>query len=196
MRFKIPLILAGVATGLTAFTAVSAAERPSVHVMTVALPAGGVEQIRYTGDHPPRIVVRNTAAPIGVDPFFLTAFGPGSPFAMLDRISAAMDRQAAMMMRQAQIMAAQPLPAASGLHAAALANMPAGASSYTLVSTSTGNGVCTQSVSITSMGSGKAPQVLRKTSGDCGAAAKPSSTLVPASIEQPAKPKPVSHDSV
>ena len=195
MRFKVPLILAGVATGLTAFTAVSAAERPRVHVMTVALPGGGVEQIRYTGDHPPRIVVRDAAAPIGVDPFFLTAFGPDSPFAMLDRISAQMDRQAAMMMRQAQIMASQPLPGA-GLHSAALANMPAGASSYTLVSTSSGNGVCTQSVSITSMGKGEAPKVLRKTSGDCNAAAKPSSTLIPASIEQPVQANTVPHDSI
>ena len=105
--------------------------------------------------------------------FFDTAFGADSSFAELDRISAEMERQAAVMMRQATQMQSSPDAA---VQQAALAGAPAGATSVTMVSTSNGKGVCTQSVRVTAMGEGKAPQVIRKVSGDCAAGAAPATT--------------------
>lgn len=149
MRFNRSLALAGLATALAGVTAVSAAERQPVHVMTVQLPGGGIEQVRYTGDAPPRILVRDDMAPMMAASFLDTAFGPDLPFAELDRISAEMDRQAAMMMHQAALM--QSMPDAQ-LQQAVMAGAPAGATSFTMISTSTGNGTCSQSVRTVSLG--------------------------------------------
>ena len=55
---KPSLILAGVAVALAGATAVAAAERAHDHVLTVMLPDGSVEHVRYSGDVAPRIVVR------------------------------------------------------------------------------------------------------------------------------------------
>ncbi|WP_019834090.1 hypothetical protein [Sphingomonas sp. PR090111-T3T-6A] len=191
MPSKRLLMFTGVAVALAGVTAVAAAERVPVHVMTVQLPDGSVEQIHYTGNVAPRIVVRDEAAPMVAAGFLDAAFGVDSPFAELDRISAEMDRQAALMMRQAALMHASPDAA---LHAATLAGAPAGASSFSMVSTSNGQGVCTRSVQVTSMGDGKAPKVERSSSGACGtAAAQPSAA--PATPAE-AKPGPIPRNSI
>lgn len=193
MRFTRFVAFTGLAVALAGVTAVAAAERQSVHVMTVDLPGGGVEQIRYTGDVAPRVLVGDDAVPLAAMSFFDTAFGPDSPFADLDRISAEMDRQAAVMMRQAALMQSAPDAA---LRQAALAGAPAGATSVTMVSTSNGSGVCTQSVRVTAMGEGKAPQVVRKVSGDCAAGSAPATPVTPTAAAAPAKPAPIAHDSI
>jgi hypothetical protein len=180
----------GVAVALAGVTAVAAAEHTPVHVMTVHLPDGSVEKIHYTGTIAPRILVRDEAVPMAAEGFLDTAFGVDSPFAELDRISAEMDRQAAMMMQQAAMMQAPP---GAAMHEAALAGAPAGASSFTQVSMSNGQGVCTQSVRVTSMGDGKAPKVERSASGACGAETKPSAA--PATPAE-AKPGPIPRNSI
>jgi hypothetical protein len=101
-----------------------------------------------------------------------------------------MDRQASLMMHQAAIMQSTPDTA---LHEAALAGTPAGASSFTMVSTSNAEGVCTQSVRVTSMGDGKAPKVERNVSGACGSGAQ--SSAAPATPAE-AKPGPVPRNSI
>lgn len=190
MPSKRLLMFTGVAVALAGVTAVAAAERVPVHVMTVQLPDGSVEQIHYTGTVAPRVVVRDEAVPMAAAGFFDTAFGPDSPFAALDRIGAEMDRQAALMMQQAALMRSSPDTA---IHAATLAGAPAGASSFTQVSMSNGQGVCTQSVQVTSMGDGKAPKVERSSSGACGTAVQPSAAPATPSA---AKPGPISRNSI
>ena len=190
MRLKHTLLFAGVATALAGVTAVAAADRQPVHVLNVALPGGGVEQIRYTGDVAPHVVFRDVAAPVAAASFLDTAFGPDSPFAMMDRISAEMDRQMAGMMQQAAMMQRM---TPQQLQQAALAGAPAGAtSSFTMISTSGGNGTCSESVRMVSLGDGKAPQVTRTSSGDCGSAVAKPSGLTPAAlpVAKPAAPKP------
>ncbi len=189
MPSKRILMFTGVAIALAGVTAVTAAEHVPVHVMTVHLPDGSVEQIRYTGTVAPRILVRDEAVPMAAEGFLDAAFGLDSPFAELDRISAEMDRQAALMMRQAAMM---PSPPDAALHEAALAGAPAGTSSFTMVSTSNGQGVCTESVRMTSMGDGKPPKVERSASGACRAAQPSAAPATPAE----AKPGPIPRNSI
>src|SRR5690348_5197074 len=140
--------------------------------MTVAVPGGGVAQIRYVGDVPPQIVVAPAPAafpdafgawmpvasmpvasmPVASMPVAsmpgASMFGPDSPFAMMDRIAAEMDRRAAAMFRYAEAMTDR---ANAGGLAETASTMPSGAvpfggESYSFVSTLSGNGVCSQSV--------------------------------------------------
>ena len=191
---KPALILAGAAVALAAAT-VAAAERADEHVMTVRLPDGSVGHVRYTGDVAPHIVVLPVAA---TTPLSLrdAAFGAGSPFAEMDRISAAMDRQASAMMRQVAAMAAAG-PAMSGAapQTAMMADAPAGAT-YRYVSTTTiGGKTCTTSVQSISQGAGKAPRLLRDVSGDCSTAMRRPTGPTPAVAPAPKAPV-VAADSI
>jgi hypothetical protein len=162
----------------------ASAQTPQTHVMTVALPSGGTAEIRYTGDVPPRVVVSDQPAAFGWTPV-ASFFGPDSPFAMMQRISAEMDRQAAAMFRRAEAVAAQ---ARSGQPIeTAFGNLPAGAQGYTYISTMSGNGVCSRSVEITSTGNGP-PRVTSHSSGNCGpASGSPGAATLPAIPTRPAK---------
>jgi hypothetical protein len=151
------------------------AQTSQTHVMTVRLPDGGVAQIRYAGDVAPQVSVGDAAAPVAAWAPMPSLFGPDSPFAMMERISAEMDRRAAAMFRQADALAAQ---AQSGqLTEAAAGNLPPGGQSYSFVSTMSGNGVCSQSVEITSQGNGAPPRIVRHSSGDCAVAPGGSGTV-------------------
>jgi hypothetical protein len=158
MRHLGSLLLAGVAA--VGLAGAARAADPQTHVMTVQLPGGGVEQIRYSGNVAPQVVVQ---------PMPYTAMQPvfaaDPAFATLNRISAEMDREAAYMLRQAQALATQP----TGVTETAVGNMPAGSQSYSFVSTMNGNNVCMRSTQITSRGDGQAPQVVTHTSGNCNA---------------------------
>jgi len=183
MRVLRNALLAGVAASAIGFSGAALAQTSNTHVMTVRLPGGGNAEIRYTGNVAPQVVFSEAPATIGVPVLMPSLFGPGSPFAMLDRISAEMDRRAAAMFREADAVAAQ---ARSGqLTEAALRNLPPGSQSYSLVSTMSGSGVCPRSVEITSMGNGAAPQVVSHNSGNCGPAAGN-----PGSVDLPAAPVP------
>lgn len=128
--------------------------------MTVQLPGGGFEEIRYTGDVPPQVRVEPIAAAPAIpwiDP---------TPFAELDRISAAMDRQAALLLRQAALLNS---PNANLVDTAALAQLPAGSREYSFFSTASGSGVCTRSMEMTATGDGP-PKVVTHSSGNCAPA--------------------------
>jgi hypothetical protein len=118
--------------------------------MTVQVPGGGIAEIRYTGDVPPQVVFSPAPTAAGAFMPFGAFFGLASSFATLDRISAAMDREAASLMRQAEMLATAPAFASHQPTEMTLGNLPPGTDSYSMVSTWSGNGVCTQSVEITS----------------------------------------------
>jgi hypothetical protein len=90
-------------------------------------------------------------------------FGVNSPFADLERISAAMDRQAAQLFQQAAAPSTQP----AQISPAAIGTLPAGAQEYQFVSTMSGDGICSRSVEITSQGNGATPRIVTHTSGNC-----------------------------
>jgi hypothetical protein len=169
MRNVRTALLAGAAAvAVAGLSGVATARDLNTHLMTLQLPDGGVAEIRYTGDVPPQVVFN--PAPASWDTFMpvSSVFGPGSPFAMLERISAAMDREAASLMRQAEMLADVPAFGAHQPIEAALPNLPPGTQSYSMVSTWSGNGVCTRSVEITSPANGGQPRVVSHNSGNCG----------------------------
>jgi hypothetical protein len=148
MRVSLITVLAGGAAVLaTVALRPALAEDGQVHVMSVQLPGGRVEQIQYTGDIAPRVVL----VPVAAKPTFVT-----DPFAALERISTMMRQQQAVMLRQMQAITAAPDA------------MPPGASGYSFVSTMSGNGVCMRSVRIAYSGGNAAPQMVSGTSGNCG----------------------------
>src|SRR4051794_37511136 len=104
MRPVRTLLVAGAASLALAGAAIAAGE--NMHVMSVQLPDGSIEQVHYRGDVAPKIVMVPAAAVSPVS-LFESAFGPDSPFALMDRISAQMEAQTSAMMRQAATLAAQ-----------------------------------------------------------------------------------------
>jgi len=168
MRVWQTALLAGVAVAALGFAGAAApASAQQAHIMTVQLPGGGVAQIEYAGNVAPRVSIGNTPMPFnGLAPL-PAFFGPDSPFAQFDRISAAMDREAAAMFREAATMAAE--ARAEGLSEAAMQSLPPGSRSYSFTTAISGDHVCSESVEITRPGNGGAPQVTRHSSGNCGA---------------------------
>src|SRR5689334_9740768 len=159
MRLSRTVLAAGAAVlALTGLAGVASAETANTHVMTVRLPDGTIEQIRYSGNVLPQVVVAPNAVAVE------------SPFAMLDRMTALMDRQAEAMIRTINAMMAQPFPAPTT--EAAFGAVPVGA------------GVCMRSVQITYTGHGQ-PQVVSRTAGDCGAA---DGTAAPVQLPAPSAP--------
>jgi len=168
------LIAAGAAIGLASMTAVAAAQ--AVHEMTVALPGGGVEHVRYTGDAKPLIVV------LPADPFAASFAQPFWPsFAAFDQMQAQMDREMNAMLTEASAMqrAAQ-----SGTLNASFGNLPRGTVEYTQVSISNGRNMCTRTVRMMKPEAGGQLQTVSSTSGDCGnapqAAPSPTSNVIQA----------------
>jgi hypothetical protein len=165
-------LLAGAAAIAIAISGAASAQ--TVHVMNVAVPGGGVAQIRYVGDVPPQVAVVPAPAAYGAWMPVSSLFGADSPFAMMDRIAAEMDRRAAAMFRYAEAMTAR---ADAGRVVETAADTvppgvtPFGGESYSFVSTISGNGICSQSVRIVSRGDGTKPVVERHSSGNCGGAA-------------------------
>ena len=170
MRITRTLLIAGVAAA--AIAGVAAAAALNTHTLTVRLPNGGVERITYTGDVAPRVEVATAGAPVPI----VWSGQPGfddTAFAAMDQMSAQMDQEMVAMFRQADALEARALSGPDGLTTASTAAMPAGAQSFSFVSTMSGAGVCSRSVEITSTGRGEKPRVVRQTSGNCGTAGTP-----------------------
>jgi hypothetical protein len=149
------------------FFGVALAQGAEIHTMTVTLPGGGVAQIQYTGPTPPRVTLGE--APASIFATMPSFFDASSPFAEMERISAAMDRQADRMFREAAALeagSAQP-------NLTATSTMPAGAREYSFVSEMSGSNVCSRTMVITSNGNGVAPHVVTHTSGNCSALGAP-----------------------
>ncbi|HUZ72313.1 MAG TPA: hypothetical protein VMU87_04955 [Stellaceae bacterium] len=161
MRIIPSVLLAGV--GSLVFAGAVAAQSLPVHSMKVQLPDGTIEVIHYRGDVAPQIAFRSEAAL----PSAFWGFGPGSPFARMERISAAMDREAASMLRQAALLAAQPMPGPDRLLQIDARNLPPGAASYSFVATLSPGDMCTRSMEITRSGPGAKPHVVTHSFGNC-----------------------------
>ena len=183
--FQTTLLAGAAAIAVSGLSGVAAARDLNAHMMTVQLPGGGVAEIRYTGDVPPQVVFSPAPTALGAFMPFGAVFGPASPFATLDRISAAMDREAASLIRLAEMLANAPAFAPNRPIETALGNLPPGTESYSMVSMWSGNGVCTQSIEITSPANGGRPRVVSHSSGNCGSA--PGSAVV---IRAPTLPAP------
>ena len=165
MRITQTALRAGIAAvAAVGFAGMAAAQTPQPHVMTLTLPNGGVAQIHYAGTVAPQVYVSDAPAPVLAN--LPSMFGPDSPFAEMARLSAAMDREAAQMLEEAAALSVRP----ATINPTAIAAMPSGSREYTVVSTITGNRVCSRSLEITARGNGAAPKVISHTSGDCGAA--------------------------
>jgi hypothetical protein len=183
-------ILAGAAAiTLAGVAGLAAAEIKNAHMLDVRLPDGSLAHIRYVGDTPPTVtfgsapIAHLTLSPAS-DPF-----GPESPFAALERITEAMDRQADAMFREVGAQSALAL-AGPDLTQVDVGKLPAGVQGFSMVSTMSGNGVCTRSVQYRSPGEGKPPQVVTRTSGACAADQKrPALSVTAGSTAKPPRPE-------
>lgn len=127
--------------------------------MTVRLPDGGLAQIQYSGNVPPRV----SFAP---QPLAAAYDGAASPFAMFERISAQMDRDMDAFMSDVPM--GRPLVNPDGMLNVDMRNVPAGTVQYSTVSTVGGNGnFCSRSVEITRAAPGERPHVVKHEFGDC-----------------------------
>jgi hypothetical protein len=158
MKSIFPLVAAGAGALLLAGSVALAAGQPAVHDLTVQLPGGGVEHIRYTGKVAPKIV-------FDTDPFWAVPVEWSRPFAVFDALDMAMDRQMDAMLRQATALQAA---TGSGLSEAGLRDLPPGTSSFTWISTTDGARSCTRTIQVNASDGGAKPQVISQTSGDCG----------------------------
>jgi hypothetical protein len=190
--------LAGLASLVVAGAAWAAEKpaRPDVNVMEVALPGGGVATISYRGAVAPRVVVGQAGADA------LLARYEAARFAAMDRMMAALAYRSALMREQLRLrMAALAAQARAGgardgvtwvnlpgFGPAAGVALPPGAISYSSVTRVSGGRSCTESVQVTRTAADAQPQVVRRTSGDCGAAPAPASprAVVPARAPRPA----------
>ncbi len=163
-------ILAGAAALVLAGAAYAAAYAPAMHTMTVTMPDGGVATVAYSGNVAPTVRFGAIADPVAF-------WGPRSPFATLERVSAAMDRQMQMLERQADMMA-MPLWNANPLFTATLRGVPAGSAAYALTAVSDG-GFCMRSMQITAGANGR-DQIVSRTAGNCAAASQPGFISAPA----------------
>ena len=132
------------------FAGLANADSAAVHTMTVRLPGGGIETIRYTGDVAPKIVVAPAGAAMPV-----AAFMPS--FAAFDQIAAQMDRQMATMIQQVRAMPMMPMMGMPDMNQLMQAAARNGGGSF-----------CAQSVSITSTGNGQPAKVVSHSVGNCG----------------------------
>ena len=153
MRLLLASLFAGAAL-------VAGALAQSSHVLTVQLPGGTVEKIRYSGDTPPQVFLDPDSGPADW-------FGPNSPFAAFDRMSEELDQRAARLFEQAAGMAGNEPSDQDQLIEAYSGGLPVEAQSYSIVSTFTSNGACGRSVEIASRGDGQR-RVVAHSFGDCG----------------------------
>lgn len=176
---KTPFIVTGaLAAALVSAAACAAEVKLRPNVLTVRLPNGAIEQIHYAGKVPPQVDLSPGARPAdvaGLGPIF---WASPSPFADFDRLSAAMDRQMAVLASTSDGPFAGAF-AVPQLSPATLADAPAGAESYSVVSTFSGGRSCVRSIQITAEGPGKAPHVVTKSSGDCVSDATGSAPTTP-----------------
>lgn len=187
-NIRTTFLASATAVAIAGVAGVAAAQSADTHVMTVRLPGGGIEEIRYTGNVPPRVVVATEPASFTAFDPISSFFGSDSSFARMERISAEMDREMAAMLAQSDNLATQ---ARSGLpqmtDAALRSVLPPGSASYSFVSTLSENGICTKTVKITSQGNGAAPRVVSHSSGNCG----PDASAPGAPVNLPAARSPV-----
>ena len=167
-----PLLIAGAAIAGLAVIVPAVARELNSHQMTVPVPGGGVATIAYSGDVAPKVSFLPIAGSQLADPFAWSAAFDMPSFVALDQMAANMDRQMNVMLHRAEMLSR--LPQDNGLRSAVMHGLPPGAS-FSMVSETTSNGVCTHVTRITQGAGDARPQVVSNTSGNCGE--HPSSAL-------------------
>lgn len=166
---KLPAI-ALIGCGLIAVTGTVAGAAGKSHVLDVPLPDGSVARVEYVGNVAPRVTIEPAASTDNDNDWV-----PLPSFAGFQGMVAQMDRAAEEMVRQAQQVARQPMPGAAAPYVASQSNVPAGTSSTTIVSFSSGGLSCTRTTEAISEGPGKPMKVTSRVSGNCrGVGARPS----------------------
>lgn len=160
MRKAFGLALGGLGAITLAATATAASR--NTHVLNVPLPDGSTARVEYVGDIAPKVTVLPAQTP-----FAFPAFG------LFDRNMFDVQRQLDAMMRDIRGISD---PAAAGrepMNVAAYGNVPAGATSVTVITTSDGSKTCTRRTEVISAGPGKAPKVATSASGNCRSGTTP-----------------------
>ena len=161
----------------------SAGELARTHILTVRLPDGSIEQIRYLGDRPPQIHWTQDPAPLlspGFEPVDMN-----SPFAALDRMSGEMDREAQALLNETADLRDPVFGFPDTFAMVDLARPAPGARSVSVVSTLSGGRVSTRSVEVYASPEGGRPRIVTRTSGDCGPNHRRS---LPSAIQPPGEP--------
>jgi len=153
----------GSVAGLAACAPSPAASKSGKHGLTPQLPGGGTETISYSGNAAPKVIFHSQPpAALWAAPISYTWLAPS--FVALDPVLADMDRQL-------DILASTPLlipPVIDQpLGAAVISNLPPG-TSYSMVSETMGNGVCTRFTQITRAPGDTKPKIVSQSSGNCG----------------------------
>jgi hypothetical protein len=177
---KTAFLAGGAALALVGLPHLAAARDAARHVLSVELPDGQIEQIQYIGDVAPQVLF--VPAPMRALMPVADPFGPDSPFAMLQAMSARMDQEMSGLMHQVESLGAQPGVGPGNLTEAAFGHVPAGVTAYSVVQTITPNGVCTRTTRTTGAPGALHPRTVSQVSGDCGSQAVPT--------EMPAAPTP------
>jgi hypothetical protein len=167
-----PLLIAGAAIAGFAVLAPAVARELNSHQMTVPVPGGGVATIEYSGDVAPKVRFLPIAGPRLADPFAWSAALDMPSFAALDRMAANMDRQMDLMLHRAELLSR--MQQDGGLRSAVMQGLPPG-TSFSMVSETSSNGVCTHVTRITQGAGDAKPHVVSNTSGNCSE--KPSAAL-------------------
>lgn len=88
---RLALLTGAAAIILAGYAGIALAGSPETHVLTLRLPDGQMEQVRYEGNVPPTVILAPDKMAASSE--------PADPFAMLEQISARMDRQAEALFR-------------------------------------------------------------------------------------------------
>jgi hypothetical protein len=162
----------GAIAGLAAF-APSLVGKTSSHELTLQLPGGGTETIAYSGQTVPKVTFH---------PERFATFWPASAYNWMMPSFVAFDPFIADMNRHLDMLASMPLliPSAPDqpLSAVAFGNLPPG-TSYSMVSETTGNGVCTRVTQITKAVGDAKPRIVSQNMGNCGTGSKEAVTSQP-----------------
>ncbi len=190
-------ILAGAAaTALVGVAGLAVAELKNAHMLDVRLSDGCLAHIRYVGDTPPTVSFVPAPPALSILPPASDPFGPGSTFAALERISQAMDRQAEAMLGEASAQSGLAF-AGPDLMQVDIGKLSPGAQGFSMVSTMSGNGVCTRSVEYRSAIDGRPPQVVTRTSGACTADEKrPALSVTSGAIAEAPRPEHASRQPI
>jgi hypothetical protein len=166
-KYHTALLAGAVVVGLGAVAGL-AAFAPSLagsgqHELTLQLPGGGTETITYAGNAAPKVTFHSRQlAAFWPAPISYTWLAPS--LVALDPVIADMNRQLDMLASTALLM---PSVVDQPLSAATLSNLPPG-TSYSMVSETTGDGVCTRFTQITKAAGDTKPKIVSQSSGNCG----------------------------
>lgn len=192
---KSALLLSGIAVAALAVSpafarALAPKAQPAAHTLTLRLPDGAVETVDYTGNTAPKVVLAPQSGAVEAlilpEPVFDPAgtFSLAPTFATFERLSADMNREMDALWRDVT-----PAPiATAATSGAALSRLPAGATSYSMVSLWNGKNACSESTEILPGPHGGKDRVINREAGDCSAFGASGISTAPQPVRPVARP--------